>query len=40
MEGTPPEKDGGQKRRRTVKRIFGWLLFQSLGAWLRHLLDS
>ncbi|WP_289782152.1 hypothetical protein [Streptomyces phaeoluteigriseus] len=35
----PPE-GGERNNRKTVKKVFGWLTLQALGAWLRHLIDK
>ncbi|CAM5544540.1 hypothetical protein [Streptomyces badius] len=35
-----PPTGGERKNRKIVKKAFGWLMLQALGAWLRHLIEK
>ncbi|MFH9590718.1 hypothetical protein ACH4LS_36965 [Streptomyces luteogriseus] len=39
MESPP---DGGERdnRKKTVKKVLGWLALQALGAWLRRQIEN
>ncbi|MFJ1878663.1 hypothetical protein [Streptomyces sp. KS_5] len=38
--GSPP--DGGEQkdRKKTVRKVIGWVTLQALGAWLRSLIEN
>jgi hypothetical protein len=36
----PPQGGEQNDRKKTAKKVFGWLALQALGAWLRHLIDK
>ncbi|MGW4623460.1 hypothetical protein [Streptomyces sp. NPDC004592] len=36
----PPTGGERDSRKKTWKKVIGWLALQALGAWLRHQIDN